>query len=142
MCRALEREDLIEDPRFKTATDRFSNGEERKNITGEELLKWPSEAILERLDAEGVPCAPLLNRMELMDHEQIVANDSIQRIEFPGFGEVRQPRPAAQFDKTPAAIAGPGPKLGQHSREILTGLGYSAEEVDALIADRKVLASD
>ncbi len=142
MCRAIEREDLIEDPRFKTSSDRFVNGEERKTITAEEILKWSSEEILARLDAEGVPCAPLLNRMELMDHEQIVANDSIQRIEFPGFGEVRQPRPAAQFDKTPAAIAGPGPKLGQHSREILTGLGYSAEEVDALIADRKVLASD
>lgn len=80
--------------------------------------------------------------MELMDHEQIRANDSIQRIDYPGFGEVRQPRPAAQFDKTPAAIAGPGPRLGQHSREILAGLGYTAAEVDGLIADRKILASD
>ena len=111
MCRAIDRLDLIEDPRFKTSSDRFVNGEERKTITAEEIIKWSSDDILARLDAEGVPCAPLLNRMELMDHEQIIANDSIQRIEYPGFGEVRQPRPAARFDKTPAAISGPGPKL-------------------------------
>jgi len=142
MCRAIEREDLIDDPRFKTSSDRFVNGEERKRITAEEIQKWPSEEILERLDREGVPCAPLLNRMELMDHEQIRANDSIQRIPYEGFGEVRQPRPAAQFDKTPSEIAGPGPRLGQHSREILGGLGYSSEKIDLLIAERKILASD
>jgi len=142
MCRAIEREDLIDDPRFKAASDRFINGEERKTLTAAELVKWSSEDILKRLDEQGVPCAPLLSRMELMEHEQIIANESIQRIEYEGFGEVRQPRPAAQFDKTPAEIAGPGPRLGQHSREILSRLGYSAEEVDSLIAKQKVIASE
>ncbi|MAT93583.1 MAG: CoA transferase [Halioglobus sp.] len=142
MCRAIEREDLIEDPRFKTSSDRFVNGEERKTITAAEIIKWSSEEILERLDREGVPCAPLLNRMELIEQEQIIANDSIQKIQYPGFGEVRQPRPAARFDKTPAGIAGPGPRLGQHSREILGRLGYTDDEVEALVAGNKVLASE
>ncbi|MEM1153601.1 MAG: CoA transferase [Pseudomonadota bacterium] len=142
MCRALNREELIEDPRFKTATDRFANNEERKALTAEEIAKWSSEDILQRLAEEDVPSAPLLNRMELMEHEQIVANESIQRIEFEGFGEVRQARPAAQFDKTPAEIAGPAPRLGQHSYDILQRLGYSPNEIDALVADKKVLASD
>ena len=67
MCRALNREDLIEDPRFKTAGDRFVNVEERKKITAGEIKKWASIEVLERLDTEGVPCAPLLTRMELID---------------------------------------------------------------------------
>jgi len=142
MCRALSREDLIEDSRFKTSNDRFVNAEERKRLTADEILKWESEKILERLDAEGVPCAPLLDRMELMAHEQIVSNNSIQAIDFPGFGQVRQARPAAQFDQTPSEITGPGPKLGEHSREILSGLGYSAEELDALVSAKKILARD
>ncbi len=142
MCRAIKREDLIEDPRFKASSDRFINGEERKTITAGEIIKWSSDEILERLDAEGVPCAPLLNRMELMQHEQIIANDSIQKIEFEGFGEVRQPRPAARFDKTPAGIQGPGPRLGQYSKKILADLGYSAAEVDALVDAKKVGVSE
>ncbi|MEO0437418.1 MAG: CoA transferase [Pseudomonadota bacterium] len=142
MCRALNREDLIEDERFKTASDRFVNGEERKTITGQEIAKWSSEEILERLDQEGVPCAPLLNRMELMAHEQIVANGSIKKIEFEGFGEVRQARPAARFDRTPAEIRRPAPKLGEDSRQILMDLGYTSERVDSLIADGKVVTSE
>lgn len=142
MCRAIQREDLIEDPRFKTATDRFANVGVRKEVTGEELSKWASEEILARLQAEGVPCAPLLNRMELMDHEQIVANQSIEKADYPGFGEVRQPRPAARFDRTPSAIAGPGPQLGEHSRRILEGLGYSEETIASLAATNVIAASD
>ena len=58
MCRALNREDLIDDPRFKTASDRFVNVEERKQITAGEIKKWASDEVLARLDAEGVPSAP------------------------------------------------------------------------------------
>jgi len=77
-----------------------------------------------------------------MDYEQIRANSSIQRIDHPGFGELRQPRLAAQLDKTPAAIAGPGRRRGQHDSEILAGLGYTAAKVYSWIGDRKILVSD
>ncbi len=140
MCRAIEREDLIDDERFATSNARFVNAEERKQITAGEILKWSSEDILKRLDDEDVPCAPLLNRMELMGHEQIVENDSITKVDFPGFGEVRQARPAAQFDKTPAAFNAPAPKLGEHTRQILADLGYDEEQQRALI-DKKSVGS-
>ena len=138
MCRAIKREDLIDDERFRDSTGRFVNSQERKRITAEEIAKFPSAEILERLDAEDVPCAPLLDRMELMSHPQILENDSIMKIDFPGFGEVRQARPAAQFEKTPASVDGPAPQLGQHTREILTELGYSEAEQQALIDGKKV----
>lgn len=138
MCRAIEREDLIDDERFATSNARFVNAEERKRITASEILKWTSAEILKRLDDEDVPCAPLLNRMELMEHEQIVENGSITRTNFPGFGEVRQARPAAQFDKTPATVRAPAPKLGEHTRKILSDLGYSEDEQRSLIEKKSV----
>lgn len=133
MCRALEREDLIDDPRFKTASDRFVNVEERKKITAEQIKKWSSREILERLEREDVPSAPLLTRMELMDHAQIIANESITKTHHDGFGEVRQARPAARFDKTPSKIAGPTPKLGEHGPRLLEELGYDSETIESLI---------
>ena len=138
MCRALNREDLIEDPRFKTAGDRFVNVEERKKITAGEIKKWASSEVLERLDTEGVPCAPLLTRMELMDHDQILANESINKTSYEGFGEVRQARPAARFDKTPSEIAGPAPKLGEHGPSLLAELGYDAETIESLIENGRL----
>ena len=139
MCRALNREDLIEHPNFKTAQGRFTHNSERKEITAEEIKKWSSEEILARFDKEGVPCAPIIDRSELLDHEQVVANGSIDRLHFEEFGEVRQARHPARFDKTPASVSRPAPRLGEHGREILAAIGYDDEAIEALITAGRVL---
>ena len=141
MCRALKREDLLEDERFSTSAARVSNAGERKQLTGEEISKWDSEEILTRFKEEGVPCAPLLNRMDLMEHEQVLANESIWINDYEGFGEVRQARPAARFEETPSEIERPAPKLGEHGQEILTELGYSSSAQSKLIKEGKVVVS-
>ena len=138
MCRALNREDLIEDVRFATPAGRVSNAQERKEITGQEISKWNSKEILARFKTEGVPSAPLLDRMELLDNEQIIENKSILRLNYEGFGEVRQARPAARFEKTPSEISRPAPKLGEHGREILMNLGYSKEKISSLLSEKKL----
>ena len=139
MCRALNREDLIDHPHFSTAQARFTHNTERKEITAEEIKKWASEAILSRFDQEGVPCAPIIDRSELLEHEQVVANGSVDRLYFDDFGEVRQARHPARFDKTPAGVSRPAPRLGEHGREILEALGYDESAIESLISTGTVL---
>ena len=141
MCKALDMEELIKDERFSTSSARVINAEERKKITGAEIKKWNSEDILERFQAEGVPSAPLLDRMELMNHEQIIANQTILREQYEGFGEVRQARPAAQFENSPSKIKRPAPKLGEHGKEIILSLGYSEDYLKKLITEKKIFLS-
>lgn len=133
MCKALKREDLIQDERFATPRARGQNADVRKQIVAEEIAKWSREEILARLDEHDVPSAPLLTRMELMDHEQILVNETVDRTTYEGFGEVRQAIPAARFSVAPSAIQGPAPRLGEHSREILRTLGYDQARCDALV---------
>ena len=76
MCNALNMQQLINDERFATSAARVINAEERKKITGQEIKKWQSNDILSRFQEEGVPSAPLLDRMELMNHEQIIKNQT------------------------------------------------------------------
>lgn len=140
MCKALKREDLMDDERFSTARARGQNAQVRKEITLDEIAKWPSAEILQRLRENDVPSAPLLRRSELLANEQIVAAGSVLRTEHEGFGEVRQARPAAQFSKTPSEISGPAPKLGEQSTTILRRLGYGEEQIKELI-DAGVLIS-
>tara|TARA_A100001037_G_scaffold8819_1_gene8688 strand:- start:1407 stop:2597 length:1191 start_codon:yes stop_codon:yes gene_type:complete len=142
MCNALERQDLIEDERFATSAARVSNSGERKDLTGKEISKWNSEEILARFQEQGVPCAPLLSRMELMSHEQILANESILVSDIDGFGEVRQARPAARFNETPSEISRPAPRLGEHGNEILTELGYSNEFQQNLFKEGKLFRDE
>ena len=133
MCKALNRADLIDDERFATARARGQNGQARKEITLNEISKWPTAEILERLNENDVPNAPLLRRSELLADEQIIASGSIERTVYEGFGEVRQARPAAQFSKTPSEIGGPAPQLGEQSTTILKRLGYADEQIQELI---------
>ncbi|MEM7098616.1 MAG: CaiB/BaiF CoA-transferase family protein [Pseudomonadota bacterium] len=133
MCRALDREDLIEDERFATARARGQNAQARKEITLEEIAKWPSAGILQRLNEHDVPNAPLLRRSELLENEQITASGSILREHYDGFGEVRQARPAAQFSKTPSEISGPAPQHGEQSVSILRRLGYTEAQIQELL---------
>ncbi len=131
MCRALEHEEWLADPRFKTANDRIVNVKERLTLTAEVLATRASEEWLARLDAEGVPCAPVLERQEVFQHEQIRINEMVDEHDHPVAGRIRQPRPAARFDRTPAAMQRHAPTLGQHSDEILSELGLDAEGLKA-----------
>ena len=135
MCRALERPDLIADERFSSVAARSKNVVERRAIMSAELAKWPSVEILRRLRSENVPCAPVLSRVEVLDDEQVVINGIIEVHDDAVLGPVRQPRPAARFSITPAAVRRLAPYLGADNREIMTELGYSANDVDRL-ADR------
>lgn len=124
MCVALEHEEWLEDERFKTTNGRIINVKERLAMTAEVLLSRSSAEWLSRLDREGVPCAPVLQRHEVFDHEQIRANEMVEEFDHPVAGRIRQPRPAARFDKTPAAMQRHAPTLGQHTRELLEELGF------------------
>ena len=142
MCNALNMQQLINDERFATSAARVINAEERKKITGQEIKKWRSNDILSRFQEEGVPSAPLLDRMELMNHEQIIKNQTILRQEYEGFGEVRQARPAAHFEDTPSEISRPAPKLGEHGEEILNSIGISESVRKKLVDEGKIFITE
>ena len=142
MCNALNMQQLINDERFATSAARVINAEERKKITGQEIKKWQSNDILSRFQEEGVPSAPLLDRMELMNHEQIIKNQTILRQEYEGFGEVRQARPAAHFEDTPSEISRPAPKLGEHGEEILNSIGISESVRKKLVEEGKIFITE
>ncbi|MGH7780365.1 MAG: CaiB/BaiF CoA transferase family protein [Candidatus Binataceae bacterium] len=135
MCRALNREDLIGDPRFKTAHLRSKNGVERREIATAEFEKWKASDILPRLLANDVPSAPVLSRFELLKEPQVRENHILEEHESPVFGKVRMPRPAALFDRTPAGIRQLAPLLGGDSAAVLGELGYSAEDIARLERD-------
>mgnify|MGYP003687272877 FL=1 len=132
MCKALDREEWLSDERFNTPAGRVKNNAERLNLTAAVIAKKPTNHWLKVMDENSVPSAPVLSRKELLQHEQILANELIEEMDQPGLGAVRQPRPAAKFSETPAAIQGPAPLLGEHTREVLTELGLDKVRIDDL----------
>jgi len=128
MCRALEHEEWLSDPRFLTPQDRVVNVKERLHLMAAVLVTRRSQEWLARLDANGVPCAPVLERHEVFEQEQVKVNGTVAEYEHPVAGRIRQPRPAARFDRTPAEPTRHAPLLGEHTREILAELGFDADD--------------
>jgi crotonobetainyl-CoA:carnitine CoA-transferase CaiB-like acyl-CoA transferase len=134
LCRALERPEWLADSRFTTAQGRVVNVAARLEMTAQVLRTRSSATWLARLDAEGVPCAPVLAREEVIEQEQIRVNELIEEFDDPAAGRVRQPRPAARFDGTPAAIRAGAPRLGEHGRDVLSQAGFALAEIESLLA--------
>ncbi len=123
LARALDHPEWLEDERFRTAGGRVAYAKERLDQTAAVLKTRTTEDWLARLDAEQVPCAPILPLAEVIRHPQIEANGLIVESEHPVAGPLRQPRPAARFESMPARIGRPAPALGEHTDEVLRELG-------------------
>jgi len=132
LVRALERPEWLEDERFRTAAGRVAHADERLAQVAEVFRTRSTAAWLERLEAEDVPCAPVLRREELLEHPQIRANGLVVEAEDPRGGAIRQPRPAERFDRTPSALRSPAPGLGEHTDELLGELGLAQDAIAAL----------
>jgi crotonobetainyl-CoA:carnitine CoA-transferase CaiB-like acyl-CoA transferase len=136
LCRALERPEWLADERFASANGRLVHVVERLKMTADVLATRTSAEWLARLDRESVPCAPVLEREQVIAQEQVRVNEVMEEFEHPVAGRYRQPRPAARFSGTPARIRAHAPLLGEHSSEIARELGYGDAELDALLAGR------
>lgn len=137
-CRATGDGALKDDPRFATPSARSTNAKARINLMAEYIERHPTAEWLHRLDAADVPCAPILRRGDVMYNEQVIARDLIVEFDQPSVGRVRQPRPAARFDVTETNVPSAAPGIGEHTREVLLGLGYSPEDVAAFAAQGAV----
>jgi crotonobetainyl-CoA:carnitine CoA-transferase CaiB-like acyl-CoA transferase len=127
----------IDDPRFKPGFDPF---DEETLDAGEILAKEVEVLFTERtveewltaFDEVGVPAGPVRYVQELLDDEQVIANDLVVDLEHPLAGPVRMVGPIINMSETPLKAQGASPALGQHTDEILSEMGLDAETIQKL----------
>jgi crotonobetainyl-CoA:carnitine CoA-transferase CaiB-like acyl-CoA transferase len=138
LCRALEHPEWLDDERFKTPAGRVKYADARLELAADVLKHRTSAEWIARLDAEQVPCAPILSREELLTDPQIAANGLIVESTHPHAGAMRQPRPAARFGVTPSELRTFAPLLGEHTDTVLPELGLSPTAIEELHTSKVV----
>lgn len=132
LARALERPDLLAIEKFKTPELRELNKDARINITQQALRRFKSQEIIDRLEHEDVPCAPVLTRREMRTHPQVIANGIVIETMHPQAGLLRQARHPAQFSETDTSVRRGAPAYGENTREVLGEAGFELDEISAL----------
>lgn len=127
---ALDRPDLLEDPRFVTYPDRKAHYFELRPIVEEEFLKRDQAEWLQRLLDADVPHAPVVTAIELPENPQMLWLDMYEPAREDGLRLVRAPW---RFNDERSHRGSNAPQVGENTREIASTV-LSAEEVDRLIA--------
>jgi len=128
----IGRPDLADDPALAS-----NDGRVRSNaLLDAAITAWTSQRtmdeILARLDAADVPAGRIYSVADIVDDPHYAARDMILPTELPGDVTVKMPGIAPKLSDTPGAVKWPGPTLGQHTDEVLAGLGLQAGDIAQL----------
>jgi len=131
-ARAVGQEHLLEDERFATNAARMERIEEVEAIVSAWTAERGADAVLEAMDAAGIPCARVDTIGEIFSNEQLRARDQIMQVSNPAYGTLSMAGIPLRLSETPGAVRHAPPVVGQHTDEVLADwLDYD----DGTIAD-------
>jgi CoA:oxalate CoA-transferase len=140
LCDGIGRPDLAADPRFKSHRDRSRNRREINGVVAEWVAGFSTEEVLSLLGPDGadVPCARVESPADLVDDEQLLAREMIERHPHPRVGEVvfhGNPIKLSGADPRKIALA---PDLGADNEAVYGELGLTAEDLARLRGTRVI----
>lgn len=139
-CEAIGLEGLLDRPPWDDRAARSARGDELVALFAPRMRRRPT-AEWDRLLADaGVPAAPVGERDDLFDDEQVRAMGLLEAVEDPEVGAMLMTAPVARLSDTPGAIRFTGRHLGADTEEVLAELGRSPAEITALLAEGAAVA--
>lgn len=138
-CKAIDKEEWIDDPRFETNPKRVENREVILPLVAEVMAQKTCDEWVKLFVEASIPCGPVNNMQNLFSDPQVLHRDMIAEVPHPTIGTLRVGGIPIKYSETPGAVRLPPPLLGEHTDEILTDvLAYSPERIETLKRERVV----
>jgi len=134
LTQVLEAPELRDDPRFADNKLRMANLEALVDELTSRFKRKPSAAWLAALDAAGVPAGPVKTIEQMLSDPQVRAREMVVELSHPRAGDTQAIGCPIKFSATPSHVGRPAPMLGQHTSEVLSEVGYTADEIRDLLA--------
>jgi crotonobetainyl-CoA:carnitine CoA-transferase CaiB-like acyl-CoA transferase len=128
--------DLIDDPRFARLVDRAERSDEINNLVADWTRSLSAADVETACVAHDVPVATAYTAVDIFDDPHIAARGDLVTVDDPVIGGVRQQAPFPRFVGTPVEAPSGAPRLGEHTREVLSSLlDMSVADLDRLAAE-------
>jgi formyl-CoA transferase len=124
--------DLKADPRFKERDTRKKNRKALTPLLEAKLGEQPTAYWVDALNARDVPSGAILSLGEALSQEQVKHRNAFSKVTVEGIGEIPLFNLTAKFSATPGKVEAAPPRLGQHTEEVLRGIGLTTEHVAEL----------
>jgi len=135
LCQAMDRVDLMLDPRFASNELRIANVDALDAEIGAWMACHPREDVLEVMNRAEVAVGPIYDIPTIFGDEHYRARQDLVEVEDPELGTMRLANVVPRFSDTPGRIRSTGPRLGQHTDEVLAELGFGSGDIAALRRD-------
>ncbi|MBL6951473.1 MAG: CoA transferase [Alphaproteobacteria bacterium] len=134
LCQALERPDLLDNPRFIDIPARLENIVELTAIIEDWLQSQPdTETAVAKLEDARVPVAPILTVTEAMNHPHLLHRGTVRALDHPVLGQFKVPANPLRFSEGLPPPPSQAPMLGEHNREVLRQhIGIADDQLAAL----------
>lgn len=139
MLGVIDATELADDPRFASNRHRMSNLDALTDVLNEKFEVRTTEEWIGLLEGAGVPAGPVLDIAEMHADPQAIAREMVVETEHPKVGPVKTIGLPIKFSETPGGVRSAAPRLGEHSRAILADYGYTADDIESLIASGAVI---
>ncbi|MDR2433401.1 MAG: CoA transferase [Treponema sp.] len=133
-CPVIDRADLIDDPRFFPQTSLQEHLDEFYAIVDEGIRRLDLTELEKRMNQADLPYAVCQTWDQLLEDKQAWGSDALAKVKFPNGKERAMVRTPVMFTETGLPPYERGRFLGEDTREVLARLGYTAGQIDAMIA--------
>ncbi|MEV5495805.1 formyl-CoA transferase [Nonomuraea fuscirosea] len=127
----IGRPELADDPEWATPEARLSKLDKMFQLIEEWTIRHDKWTVLDRLNAENIPCGPILSTKELVEDQSLREEGIVVSVDHPQRGEFVTVGSPLQLSDSPVDVRTP-PLLGEHNHEIYGELGVSADELAEL----------
>ena len=133
LCESVGRPELVTDARFDTNRHRTENWSEIEPLLNDIFCRRTTDDWIEFLEARGIPCGPVNTMDKVVTNPQVQARGALVEVDAMGGGKLRMPRTPIKMSRTDPCVYRSAERLGGSTRSVLSEMGYSEQEIEAMV---------
>ena len=131
-------QELINDPKFLTNSDRLSNQDDLDDVISNFIKKFDRDPLLKLFSEEGITVGPVLDISEIIEHPYVLDRKILIEHYNNNYGNILMHQAFPRLSKTPGKVKSSAPSIGENTNDILKEIGLTKSQIEKL-RDNKII---